>query len=119
MDQVRKEDNEQYVVEETQNPYYGGADDGEGIVQQRENLYYGGVEVNEGTVKKEDNPYYDGDPTENSKVPHPIQTKDNPYYDDGSGNYKDTDPDYSAEKEIKAGKVERMTTNENPYYSKN
>ena len=118
MDQIKDESKEQYVVEETQNPYYGGADDGEGIVQKSENLYYGGVEVNEGTVKRDENPYYDQDPAENLKAPHPIQTNENPYYDDGSGQYHDTDPDSSAEKKIKAGKVESVTMNENPYYSK-
>ena len=95
--------------------------DGEGIIQKSDNLYYDDgneLEPNDSTVKKDVNPYYGGDPTENPKTPHPIQTNENPYYDDGSGNYQDADPDSSVERQIKAGKVERVTLNENAYYSK-
>ena len=119
-DQIKQDKEGHDVMEKTDNPYYGGADVGEGVVQQSENPYYDdpGLEPDTSMVRKDQNPYYDGDPTESAKLPHSIKTSDNPYYDDGEGQYVDNDPTATAEKKIKAGQVEKVTNKENIYYSK-
>ena len=39
-DQIKEDKEGHDVMEKTDNPYYGGADVGEGVVQQSENPYY-------------------------------------------------------------------------------